>query len=299
MNPARKKKKGKKKQSRWMKIRKRLFRRNKEHLGLKSIYNLFWVHPWLRLTSKASFMEDESPAFPQWVEQLGQRGNKKALLLGNAPCLSELSPEMFSKIEADGYLTIGLNRSIYEFQTDIVLWSDLLTVDDILRRRAVKSRRTTLLHTRLERDHRLPTKKDPVFQGVHKYWTAHRNFADWEKDKLFMFRNGLVAALHLCYKLGIREVLMVGFGFDDRGYFYKADKKYKDAEKYEQLDRGNLDMNFGGYDTHKIVREVLEYLTGDEKFTIRYNGDSQFLKTVAGMENIDLPAYVNAPGTSG
>lgn len=277
----------------WINLYRRLFVRNREHVGFKACYNLYWMHPVLRLLSKGQFMEDENPGFGAWVENLSRRGYKKLLLLGNAPCLNEMTPEMFKKISSPDCLTIGLNRSIYVFQTDILLWTDLLTIDDILKKRAIKRDDTTVLHVRLERDHRVPAQKDKGFHGLHKFWNKHKSFAAWKKSKLFMFRNGAVAALHLGYKLGIREVLMVGFGFDDRQYFYKTDK-YKETSGYEIISPEKLEKNCGGYDTHRIIREVLEYLLNDEKFDISYNGDSPFIATIPGMKRVDLAEYVAA-----
>lgn len=268
----------------------RLFVRNREHVGIKTSYNLFWQHPILRALSKGHFMEDENPRFPQWLEDLKARGYEKVLLLGNAPCLNEMTSELFEKLQAEGWLTIGLNRSIYVFQTDILLWTDLLTIDDILRKKAVKRDDMTILHTRLERDHRLPADKDKGFHRLHKYWSQHRNFRDWSKSKLFMFRNCAVAALHLCHRIGAKQVLMVGFGFDSREYFYKTDK-YKKANEYEVISAQKLEKNCGGYDTHRIVREVLEHLVTDESFSISYNGDSKFLESIPGLRRVDLADF--------
>jgi hypothetical protein len=278
----------------------RLFARNREHVGIRTSYNLYRMHPILRALSKGRFMEDENPRFPEWLDDLRAKGYTKVLLLGNAPCLNDLTPEMFEAFRREGWLTIGLNRSIYVFQTDILLWTDLLTIDDILKKRAVRSDHVTVLHTRLERDHRLPAAKDKGFHRLHKYWSKHRNFRDWPKRKLFMFRNCAVAALHLCHRIGAKEVLMVGFGFDSRDYFYKTDK-YKKAEGYEIISAEKLDKNCGGYDTQKIVREVIDHLLADEGFSISYNGDSGFLASIDGMKRVTLaefdPAAPAAPTT--
>lgn len=266
---------------------KKLFVRNREHAGIKTSYNLYRMHPVLRFFSKGVFMRDESEEFPAWVEGLKNRGYKKVLLLGNAPCLNEMSQELFDKIQSREYLTIGLNRSIYVFQTDILIWTDLLTIDDILKKKAVKRADTTLLHVRLERDHRVPAAKDKGFHRLHKYWNKHRNFREWPKSKLFMFRNSAVAALHLCHKIGIEDVLMVGFGFDNREYFYKTDK-YKESTGYEIISAEKLEKNCGGYDTQRIISEVLEHLVQDEKLRICYNGTSPFLATIPGLQRVDL-----------
>ncbi len=269
---------------------KRLFVRHREHGGIRTSYNLYRMHPLMRLISRGHFMEDENPQFSKWVEQLRGRGHRKLLLLGNAPCLTELTPELFEKIREAGYLTMGLNRSIYHFQTDVLLWTDLLTIHNVLRKRSVKRKDTTVLHVRLERDHQVSAAKDKGFGDLHRYWSEFRNFRNWPKSKLFMFRNSAVPALHLCQRLGIREVLMVGFGFDNRDYFYQTDK-YKQAESYEIITPEKLEMNCGGYDTQRIVREVLEYLVEDEGFDISYNGESRFLATIPGLKRVKLDEW--------
>lgn len=264
-----------------------------ETLGVRTNYNLYRLHPLLRLTSKGHFLSDTSPNFPAWLERLSGTGARRAVILGNAPCLNELTNDLFEGFRREGLLTIGLNRSIYNFQTDLLLWSDLRTIDDILKRRSIRSDATTVLHVLHERDHRLPARDDEAFQDLHRYWSRHRNFRDWPKVKLFMFRNVAIGALHLCYRLGIKDILMVGFGFDDRGYFYKTDN-YKHAHKYEVISDERLAENCGGYDTQRIVREVLEYLIQEEGFRIQYNGDSKFLSTVAGMEKAVLASLADA-----
>jgi hypothetical protein len=266
---------------------KRLFVRHREHVGIRTSYNLYRMHPVMRLISRGRFMEDENPGFTKWVQELRGRGHRKLLLLGNAPCLTELTPELFERIREAGYLTIGLNRSIYHFQTDVLVWTDLLTIHDVLRKRSVQRKDATVLHVRLEREHQVLAAKDKGFGDLHRYWSKFRNFRDWPKSKLFMFRNSAVPALHLCHRLGIREVLMVGFGFDNRDYFYQTDK-YKNAAGYEIISAEKLEANCGGYDTQRIIREVLEYLVGDEGFDISYNGDSRFLATIPGVRKVDL-----------
>ena len=274
-------------------LRKRLFVRNREHVGIKTSYNLYRLHPILRLFSKGHFLQDENDQFPCWIEKQRNRNPMRAVIMGNAPSLNELPQELFEKMKTGGYLSIGLNRSIYAFETDVLIWSDLLTIDEILKKRAIKSNDTTVLHVRLVRNHRLSTAKDKGFHALHKYWSKHRNFRNWKKSKLFMFRNSLIPALHLCYRLGIKDITMIGFSFDNREYFYKTNK-YNDKNSYEIISEERLKKNCGGYDTHRIVKEVLEYLIQDEEFTIRYNGNSEFLKTVNGLRHMPLVELENS-----
>ena len=268
---------------------KKLFNKKyiRERIWERTNYNLFLQYPLKRSLAKGKYIKDFSKSFPNIISGLKGESYKKAMIIGNAPCMMELDQTTFRALSEDGYLTIGLNRSIYEFQTDILLWSDLLTIQDILGRQAIKRDDCCVIHTPLERNHAIPADKDPAFQALHRYWTENRNFCNWNKTRLYMFRNILTAAFSLCYKLGIREILLVGIGMDDRQYFYKTNK-YKKARGYELHSDKKLDKNCGGYDTHRIVREIMEYLLEEEDCRISYNGDSKFLAGIDGLSRIEL-----------
>jgi hypothetical protein len=268
---------------------KKLFKKHnyREHIWERTDYNLFLQFPIKRWLSKGIFIKDTSSKFPRFINKLKERSCSKAVILGNAECLNELDAAAFNALETNDFLTIGLNRSIYKFQTDILIWSDLLTIKDILQKKTIKRENCYVLHALLERNHKLPAAEDPCFQYLNKYWEKNRNFKNWPKTKLYMFRNVLTAALFLCYKLDIREILLVGFGFDDRQYFYKT-KKYKNARGYEIHSNEMIAKNCGGYDTLKLVKEILEYLINEEQFHISYNGNSEFLSGIEGLNRIDL-----------
>lgn len=271
------------------KLLRKLFKRHnyREFIWNKTGYSLFLQFPIKRLLSKGIFIKDISPGFPRFIDKLKEKGYNKAVILGNAACLNELDAATFKTLETNNFLTIGLNRSIYKFQTDILTWSDLLTIKDILYKSAIKREDCYILHALLERNPKLPTTEDPCFQNLHKYWTENRNFKNWPKTKLYMFRNVLTAALFLCYKLNIREILLIGFSFDDRQYFYKT-KKYKNATGYEIHSNKKITTNCGGYDTLMLVKEIVEHLISDEQFHISYNGNSEFLSGIHGLDKINL-----------
>ena len=266
---------------------KRMLFRKYEHTGIRTNYNLYRLRPIMRRLSRGHFLTDESDEFQGWLKNLRFCTPKKAVIMGNAPCLNDLSDELFNKMRDAGYFFIGLNRSIYKFQTEVLIWCDLMTIDDILKKRAVKSDETTVLHVRPERDHRLPVACDEGYRKLHEYWSKYHNFRNWKKSKLYMYRNGSTAALHLCYLLGIKDITLLGFSFDNREYFYKTNK-YKKKKDYELLKKKSLTNTYGGYDTHRIVKEILEYLIVDEEFDIKYNGNSKFLKTVKGIRQITI-----------
>ena len=243
--------------------------------------------PFCSFCTKCRFLSDKDTAFEYWVDDLKKKAIKKAIILGNAPSLNELSEEKLKDLKEKGFLSIGINRSIYKYETDVLAWSDLKALQDILKYKVYKNRRTTFLNIRLERKYHLPLEHDIAFKNLYRYWSKNKNFRSWKSSKLFMFRNTLVAVLHLCYKLEIKEIVLVGFNFDNRKYFYDSNI-YNTSQKYELRDSRTIKSCFGGYDTQKIVQEVLEYLINDEKFNIKYSGQSNFLNQINGLQNVSL-----------
>jgi hypothetical protein len=261
--------------------------RTEEERGAKVNHSIFLRFPILYFFLKGRYFSDESWRFQKLLRTDTKRHYKKAVILGNSKDLNNLSFEQFEQLKQQGYLTIGLNRSAYKFQTDILLWSDILTIVDIVKKRAVKTNDCSVIHVRLERDYRVKAKLDESFIALHEYWSANKNFHSWPKEKLFMFRNILVAALHLCYLLNIREVLLIGFGFDNRDYFYPNKKKHKN-KGYEIWTSKQINRSLGGYDTQKLVEEVILYLVTEEDFSISFTGDSEFLNALPYISNLTL-----------
>ena len=118
-------------------------------------------------------------------------------------------------------------------------------------------------------------------------WERHRSLRAFPRTKLFMFRTVLTAALHLCFILGIRKIVLIGVDLDTRTYFFEA-PQYDPSQPYELRDEHSLQTHFKGYSTHRIVKEVLESLIAEENFEIVYVGDSQFLRNVAGLRRCDV-----------
>ncbi len=265
--------------------------RTGERIGVKTNYSLVLRYPFIYPFLKGNYFGDESQRFQSMMAGLAKKKYKRVLILGNAPCLNDLNEADFNELFGVDCLTIGLNRSIYKFQTDVLLWSDLLTIKDIAESSAVSQPKCNVVHVRLERDHRLPAAEDKDFQYLHQYWTEHQNFSVWPKNKLYMFRNILVPALDMVYRLGINDITLVGFDFDDRDYFYES-KLMKPDTAYEIRSDKQIEENCGGYDTKTIIKEVLEYLIDEEKHSIKYNGSSDFLKSINGLENISFERSV-------
>jgi hypothetical protein len=196
---------------------------------------------------------------------------KKAVILGNAKNLELLSNTKFEEYKLDNNtLTIGLNRSFYKFNTDILLWADYEIIDEINHYNTNNLENTLVVQTTNN-----DTKQNLTF------WQKNKSFENYPYKGLFKARNILISALHLCYIYNIKEIELYGFEFDSRDYFFDTNK-YEGIEEYEIKPSLIIENEYLGYDTKKIAREVLEYMI-NENFKITYNGKSKFLSSIEGL----------------
>jgi hypothetical protein len=229
----------------------------------------------------ANFFKDEPTQMARLVAKLATGNYQGALILGNGPSFNLADDAMLEYYRERGYLTIGLNRSIYRHVTDILIWSDVETLKSILGP-----------ESRVGVRPKDPSKKMQVVQAVLPVgkpfrqqidrWKEHQTFAAFSPSKLFMFRTVLTAALHLSYLAGLRKVALAGVDLDNRTYFFKNDL-YDEKQPYELRSVKSIEGHFRGYSSHRIVKEVLESLAGRHGVDIEYHGDSQFLAGVEGI----------------
>lgn len=196
---------------------------------------------------------------------------KKAVILGNAKNLDILDDEKFKIYkEEKSTLTIGLNRSFYKFNTDVLLWADYEIIDEINNSNTNNLENTLVIQTTNN-----DTKQNLTF------WKKNKSFENYPYKGLFKARNILVSALHLCYIYNIKEIELYGFEFDSRDYFFNTDK-YEGIDEYEIKPSLTIEDEYLGYDTKKIAKEVLEHMI-NENFKITYNGKSKFLSSIKGL----------------
>jgi len=200
---------------------------------------------------------------------------KKAVILGNAKNLDVLTKKQFKLYKVNKYtLTIGLNRSFYSFDTEVLLWADYEIIDEILKTNTKNLDNTIVVQTTNNN-----TKNNLAF------WKENKSFDVYPNKSLFKARNILVSALHLCYLNNIKEIELYGFEFDSRNYFFDTDK-YDGINEYEIKVNLTIKNEFIGYDTKKIVKEVLEFML-QKGFKISYYGNSQFLSSIEGLKKND------------
>ena len=104
---------------------------------------------------------------------------------------------------------------------------------------------------------------------------------DLNNKFIWHFRNILIGALHICWKLNIKNIVLTGIDFKNREYFYGTHPQkqfHNTQEKYDKLE-------YHGYSTYKIVEEVITYLI-NLGYQIYYTDESPFLKNIKGMIKI-------------
>ena len=247
----------------------------------------FYPHHRLKFPSlKARFLRDTSRSWAKNLLSLSSQHFEGVLILGNGPSFNQLSASQFDEFKKARWLTIGLNRSILRFITDILIWADIQTLDDLVKAPFIRS----------------PSSKNMiVLQAVHpkkaksqtmiECWKKSQHFNNFQGAKLFLLRTVLTSALHLAVKLKIRQVLLCGVDMDNREYFY-ANSKFNKREPYEQRSQKLINREFGGYTTTSIIAEILNSMAkaGHE---IGYLGNSQFLAGQSSVRRLDTEEKIS------
>ena len=197
---------------------------------------------------------------------------KKAVILGNAKNVNSLTQEQFNEYNQNkNTLIIGVNRTHLRFRTDILMWADIEIIDEILNDYS----------SHITNSYVIRTTNNDIKKNL-EFWIHNKSFKIFPFKGLFKARNILVRALHLCYLYDIKEITLYGFEFDTRGYFYHNPSIYN-ANEYEILSEEVIQKKYCGYDTQKIVREVIEFMI-DEGFKIQACGESKFLSSIKNIQ---------------
>jgi len=273
-------------------LRRRLLRQLRRPLRkvrslLRDTGRVFYPQHWPAMRkSGVPFLKDTQPgALSSLVDSLKARGTDTCVILGNGPSLGAIDDSLMEEFRARNWLTIGLNRSIYRFATDVLIWSDLETLESIL---GPESRLLSAPH----RESMVVVQAVlPVGKSWHEQierWAEQRTLDVFGGNKLFMFRTVLSSALHLSRLTGVRRIILSGVDLDNRTYFYKTDK-YQGTEAYELRGDTSLEGHFHGYSTHRIVEELLAFCTS-QGIDVSYVGSSSFLATLPGLTRLDPSA---------
>jgi len=193
---------------------------------------------------------------------------KKAVILGNAKNLNYLTQEQFNEYNQNkNILTIGVNRTYLRFRTDIFMWADIEIIDEILNDYKADIGDSYVIRTT----------NNNIKKNL-EFWIHNKSFKMFPFKGLFKARNILVSVLHLCYQNDIKEITLYGFELDKREYFYHNPLIFN-TNDYEILSEEVIQSKYCGYDTQKIVKEVIEFMI-DEGFKIQAYGESKFLSSI-------------------
>lgn len=199
------------------------------------------------------------------------KGAPCAVIVGNGPNLDSLDRDSIAAIESGSGFSIGINRSYLRVRTDALVWFDKATIRDIMKHRF--DRPTKIVQVT----------GDGGFPRQHELWVAHRRLG-FEYPGLYFLRNSLVPALHLCWILGIRHIVLVGIQLDNRAHFYPdrmvRQHVYPASGKllpFEQNPDEVVESTFKGYHMQRAVAEVVTSMVSDGRHIISFFGESHFL----------------------
>ncbi|MBN1689041.1 MAG: hypothetical protein JW893_08080 [Candidatus Omnitrophica bacterium] len=259
-------------------------KRKLKRLGRRMKFHFWNFWGWIRIAMKKRLTASheihiwhESASFQKRLGDLKVRNYRRAIILGNGMGLNKIDREFSKVLRHDSEtLVIGLNRAYMRYEPDVLLWIDEETRRDILKH--FFRREVLVIQT---------AKKDPYWLQMD-YWHRNRNFRDFKERGLFFMRTILISALHLCFLLGVKEIILIGVDFDSRTYFFEGHPYYDSASHYEIADPAFIQKGALGYSTHRAVQEVIEYLIEKEHYSIRYTDESRFLSNIRGLQKVDV-----------
>ena len=193
--------------------------------------------------------------------------NKKiGIIFGNGIGINNIPKEIFNKIEKnEKILSIGLKRIYLKYETELILYADDYVDKEYINAKLKKSKVIKL--------------NKNYAQKYLKNWINMKNFNSIPSYDLWHHRNILMGALHLCYLLNLKTIILTGIDMDNREYFYGKHPKFpKSKEPYETRDVFN-------YNVYQLINEGFQSLLNND-FKIYYTDESKYLSKIKGLEKI-------------
>lgn len=247
---------------------------------LKKVSRFYYAYLRFFTTIKFNnnFINDSGFNFNNLIKKIKNNKFQGVVILGNSSHLNDLTHSQLASFKNKKYLIIGLNRSIYKYKSDILLWADYPAIYDIFKNKHYHLDCLYLNITTNRRKH---------FYENSTYWLHNKSFENWKYNRIFLLRTILTSALHLCLKINIKKIYILGLDLEKRTYFYE-NKKFNGSENYEIKSKDKIDANLAGYDTQKITKEVIEHLVSEKKFEIYSANKNNFLTTIEGLKFLPL-----------
>jgi hypothetical protein len=196
---------------------------------------------------------------------------KNIIIFGNGEGINNITSDNYNYLDKykNEIFTIGLKRMYLKYNTDIILYADDYINKEYLRNYDMFKDKSKLI--RLSKE----------FAQIHLIsWKRNHSFKDIKRFGIWHHRNVLIGALHTCWLLNIKNIILSGIDMDSRKYFFGIHPRYKNSkQKYEP----HTVMNYNVYD---LTRQVLVFLLSNG-FKITYTDKSKFLSTIPGIKKVN------------
>jgi hypothetical protein len=185
------------------------------------------------------------------------------IIFGNGIGINNISKDILDKIDNNPkILSIGLKRIYLKYEPELILYADDY-VDEEYKKAKIKKSKVIKLNKTYAQKY-LPN------------WINTKKFSSIPTNDIWHHRNILMGALHLCYLLNLKTIILVGIDMDNREYFYGKHPKYPNSKQpYETRDVFN-------YNIYKLINEGLKSLQNDN-FIIYYTDESKYLSNISGL----------------
>jgi hypothetical protein len=190
------------------------------------------------------------------------------IIFGNGAGINKISPTIYNKIYKNkSIFKLGIKRIYLKFMTDVLLYGDEYMEHEYTRSKKIIHKDTQII------------KLNRQFSklNIHK-WLQNKSFDDLPNTGIWHLRNSLIGALHMCWLLQIKTIILTGVDFDSRLYFFGRHPKFGNTQQpYETKPPLNYE-----YSLYQIVYESLTYLVANG-YTIYYTDKSKLLDSIHGI----------------
>jgi hypothetical protein len=196
--------------------------------------------------------------------------NDLVIIFGNGVGINKISKKLYDKISVKGNIfKLGIKRIYLKYMTDVLLYGDEYMESEY--------RRVKFNHTKTQ-----IIKLNRQFSKLNiDKWLKNKSFKDIPDTGVWHFRNSLIGALHMCWLLDIKTIILTGVDFDSRLYFFGRHPLFNNTHQpYETRPPVNYE-----YSLYQIVYEVLTDLVKNG-YTIYYTDKSKLLDSIKGVTKV-------------
>jgi hypothetical protein len=192
------------------------------------------------------------------------------IIFGNGIGINKISKRLFQKInDTHNIFTLGIKRIYLKYNTDVLLYGD-----EYMETEYKRSKRDLSNINIIKLDRQFSK------QNIDK-WLLNKSFDDIPKSGIWHLRNSLIGALHMCWLLNIKTIILTGIDFENRLYFFGRHPKFNNtSQPYETRPPVNYE-----YSLYQVVYEALINLV-QNGYTIFYTDKSKLLDNIPGLNKL-------------